>query len=355
VLEESKRQFRLMDDRSSVRLYGAIDLGTHNCRMLIAEADQAGRFRIIDAFSRPVRLGEGLSATGRLCGAAMDRALAALAVCARRLTSLGVARVRVIATEACRRAANGAAFLQRVLAETGLPVRVITAREEAVLTLHGCAALLRPDCDRALLFDIGGGSTEVTWVACDPAKPLSVLDTISLPCGVVDFAERFGSGCVAPETYRAMVGVIDRALAAFAADDNIYKSMGEERVHVIGTSGTMTTLAAVHLGLKRYDRVRVDGATIAYGEVRDLSARLAGLDSQDRAAVPCIGVERADLVVAGCAILEAICCRWKVRRLMAADRGIREGMLFGLMSEDGLNARAGRDETELTLNSLKGL
>lgn len=340
MLEDNTRQNRVRDDRFNSSFYGVIDLGTHNCRMLIAKADPAGRFRIVDAFSRPVRLGEGLSATGRLSNAAMDRAMDALTVCAERLYSLGVVRVRAIATEACRRAENGMDFLKRVRAEAGLRIQAITSEEEATLTLQGCATLFRPDCDRALLFDIGGGSTEVMWVACDPAKPLRLLDMISIPCGVVDFAERFGSGRVAPETYPLMVGEIDRALAGFAADRDIARGMGDQRVQVIGTSGTMTTLAAVHLGLECYDRLRVDGANIAYGDIRDLSGRLAGLDRQSRAVIPCIGVERADLVVAGCAILEAICSRWTVKWLTVADRGIREGMLLGLMSEDGLSPRA---------------
>ncbi|MDW8443258.1 MAG: hypothetical protein RML45_02265 [Acetobacteraceae bacterium] len=144
-------------------LYAALDLGTNNCRLMIAAP--AGRgFRVVDSFSRMVRLGEGLAASGRLCEAAMERTLEALAVCAEKVARHRVRRLRAIATEACRKAENGPRFLERVRAETGIGFEVIGPREEAELAVESCASLLAGPEPRALLFDIGGGSTELAWI-----------------------------------------------------------------------------------------------------------------------------------------------------------------------------------------------
>ncbi len=315
--------------------YAAIDLGTHNCRLLIAEPLPGERLRVIEAMSRPVRLGEGLAACGCLGEAPMARTLAALSVFAARLDALNVVRIDAIATEACRRAANVDAFLARAAAATGLAIRVIDPAEEAALTLKGCAGLLDPGCTRALLFDIGGGSTEVTWAAHDRGRGVRPLALVSLPIGVVELAERYGSDRVGAATYQAMTAEIAARLAerVAAVPDGAGAGM-----QMLGTSGTVTTLAALHLGLGTYDRNRVDGVEIDFAAIAALSARLVDLDRRARAAIACIGPDRADLVVAGCAFLEAICRRWPVGRLTVADRGIREGLLLNLMAEDAAAA-----------------
>ncbi len=325
--------------RSPAPAYAAVDLGTHNCRMLVARPDPAAGFRVIRSYAKPVRLGEGLGTSNSLTQAAMDRAVAALRACARRIERLGVVRVRSIATEACRRADNVDRFVQRIRRETGLVLEPVSATDEARLTLAGCSPLLDRHCQRVLLFDIGGGSTEIAWIEPHPDRPPQILALLSLPIGVVAFAERYGGDRISSRVYAEMVAGVRASLAPFEADCGIRRHLDAGGVQMIGTSGTVTTLAATLLRLKRYDRARVDGLDISFRDIARVSAQLAVSTWRERANNPCIGPDRADLVVAGCAILEAVCDTWPVGRLSVADRGIREGLLMSMMAED---AAAGR-------------
>jgi exopolyphosphatase/guanosine-5'-triphosphate,3'-diphosphate pyrophosphatase len=320
-------------------VYAAVDLGTHNCRLLIAEGAGELGFRVIGSFSRAVRLGEGLAANGRLARQAIDRSIEALGICASRMRTAGVRRARAIATEPCRRAENGPEFLRRVKAETGLSLESISSEEEARLTLAGCVPLLDPSHARALLIDIGGGSTEVTWIEQAPGRDPKVIGLLSLPHGVVSFAERYGGDRVGPETFEEMVGTVDAALGPFDKRHGIGDHVARGQVQLVGTSGTVTTLAAAHLGLRYYARSRVDGLDIAFEDLDAVSARFVESDWDTRARNRCIGPERADLVVGGCAILQAIRRRWPVGRLKVADRGIREGLLLALVAADGARGR----------------
>jgi exopolyphosphatase / guanosine-5'-triphosphate,3'-diphosphate pyrophosphatase len=320
--------------RSPGPAYAAVDLGTHNCRMLVARPDRDSGFRVIRSYAKPVRLGEGLGTSTSLTQAAMDRAVAALRACARRIERLGVVRVRSIATEACRRADNVDRFIQRIRRETGLIIEPVSAADEARLTLAGCTPLLDRHCRRVLLFDIGGGSTEIAWIEPHPDRAPHILALLSLPIGVVAFAERYGGDLISPGVYAEMVTAVRERLAPFEADCGIRRHLAAGGVQMIGTSGTVTTLAATLLRLKRYDRARVDGLEIAFGDLARVSAGLAVSSWRERAGNPCIGPDRADLVIAGCAILDAVCATWPVGRLSVADRGIREGLLMSMMAED---------------------
>jgi exopolyphosphatase/guanosine-5'-triphosphate,3'-diphosphate pyrophosphatase len=315
-------------------VFAALDLGTNNCRLLVARPTGGG-FRVIDAFSRIVRLGERMADTGRLADDAMRRAIDALGVCAAKLRRRGVTHFRGVATEACRRADNGADFVARVGRDTGLALEIIAPREEAELALASCAPLLDPGVGRALLFDIGGGSTEVTLVARERGG-WRIVDSTSLGRGVVAYAERFGGDAVSADAYEAMVGEVARLLAPFEARHALAAPSARGEVQMIGTSGTVTTLAGVEMNLPRYDRSCVDGAWLTREEARRASLALTAQDYAGRARHPCIGPERADLVVAGCAILEAICRLWPAPRLRVADRGLREGIILGLMARAGL-------------------
>ena len=330
--------------------YGALDLGTNNCRLLIAAPRDHG-FRVVDAFSRIVRLGEGIGANGRLGEAAMVRAIEALRVCGTKLTDRNVTRARLIATEACRAADNGEAFIARVLAETGLALEVVTQEAEAKLAVAGCASLVDPTASGVILFDIGGGSSELVWIDLAPSpdgRRRRMADRIrswmSLPVGVVNVSERHGGRHVTPELFATMVAEVTTMIADFPEGDALDRAVGEGKVHMLGTSGTVTTLAGIHLELPRYDRRRVDGTWLAGERVDQLVAELVAMDYDARVANPCIGRERADLVLAGCAILEAFRRRWPCERLRVADRGLREGLLVELMAEDGVwrTARHGR-------------
>ncbi len=314
--------------------YAAIDLGTNNCRLLVACPDggDTGALRVIDGYSRIVRLGEGLSVTGRLSDAAIGRAIEALKVCARKIETRGVLETRAIATEACRQADNDGDFFRHVRDETGIRLKTITPREEAELTLAGCVPLLATEHPWALMFDIGGGSTELMWLDNQSSPSPRAIDILSLPFGVVSLAEEYGRDALTTEAFEAIVGRIDADLAPFEDRHAIATEIAGGRVHVLGTSGTVTTMGAIYLDLTRYDRARVDGLSIRYESIDAICRKLATLDYEARHNHPCIGPSRADLMVMGCAILTAICRRWPAMHLTAADRGIREGLLLGMMT-----------------------
>jgi exopolyphosphatase/guanosine-5'-triphosphate,3'-diphosphate pyrophosphatase len=327
-------------------LYAALDLGTNNCRLLIAQPTRPGHFRVIDAFSRIVRLGEGLAATSRLSTDAMDRAVEALRICASKLSAKPIRRMRLIATEACRAAENGDEFLARVIAETGLQLEVIDRETEARLAVSGCSSLVGREARSIVLFDIGGGSSEIAVISIGDNRSSRLANHIthwtSLPVGVVTLSERYGGRDVSPELFEAMVSEVAGMLSKF--DCPPISASGrrgaDHDFHLIGTSGTVTTLAGVHLDLPRYDRRRVDGLWLSDDEVSAMQAKLLSWDFAGRAANPCIGPDRADLVLAGCAILEAIRRRWPSPRMRVADRGLREGLLTDMMADDGVWRRA---------------
>lgn len=308
----------------------ALDLGTNNCRLLVARPAVDGGFQVIDAFSRIVRLGEGVGASGQLTDAAIDRTLEALKVCGSKMRRRQVTRFRAVATEACRRARNGPDFLKRVERETGIALEVITSSEEAGLALAGCEPLFDPAVPGALVFDIGGGSTELAWSHGGRRRDEAAVT--SIPIGVVTLAETYGGDRYDDGVYERMIEDVAAWIRAYEREHAIADEVASGRVQIIGTSGTVTTLAGVHLNLPRYVRDRVDGVFLDVADTLAIGRRLAGQGFDDRAAHPCIGRERADLVVAGCAILEAICRQWPVARMRVADRGVREGILFGLIA-----------------------
>jgi exopolyphosphatase/guanosine-5'-triphosphate,3'-diphosphate pyrophosphatase len=328
--------------------YAALDLGTNNCRLLVARPSRRG-FKVIDAFSRIIRLGEGVSTSGRLSEPAIERTLDALQVCAAKIRRHQVARAGLIATEACRMAANGPDFLERARAETGLDIQIVDRETEAKLAVSGCASLIDFDCDFALVFDIGGGSSELIWLDLSRHRHLwrrslserleaqgCIAAWTSLPVGVVTLAERFGGRFVNRGMFEAMVAHVAQLLAPFEAEHGLHRRLCNGRAHLLGTSGTVTTLAGVHLRLPRYERNRVDGCWLDITEVRGVTESLLEATHEQRVAEPCIGRERADLVLAGCAILEAMLRMWPCERLRVADRGLREGILATLMAEDGV-------------------
>ena len=313
--------------------YGAIDLGTNNCRLLIARPTEGG-FTVIDAFSRIVRLGEGLSRTGSLSDDAMDRAVAALSICADKLRRRNVSLSRSVATEACRRAKNGEEFAERVREETGIALDIIEPAEEARLAVLGCHKLLEPGDGPALIFDIGGGSTELVVIDQEEGTP-KIRAWWSAPWGVVSLTESEGrqalEGDDRVKAYKRMRERVRRSFDQFEA----MLPKGRKGIRLLGTSGTVTTLASVHLALPTYDRRAVDGLHVPIDAMRAISTMIAEMDYEERSALPCIGPDRADLVVAGCAILEAILEIWPASKLGVADRGIREGILRSLMARDG--------------------
>ncbi|WP_316359773.1 Ppx/GppA family phosphatase [Devosia sp.] len=329
-------------------IYAALDLGTNNCRLLIARPHDHG-FRVLDGFTRIVRLGEGVSVTGRLSDAAMERTMEALRQCRNKLREHQPTRMRLIATEACRAAENGPAFLARVKEELGLELEIVDRRTEAELAVTGCADLIEGTAAGALMFDIGGGSSELAWLDFRGGRPksqgrmsASIRSWQSLPVGVVSIAERFGGVDVTRDVFEAMVGFVSEHLRQFRGREKLRQMIANHPVHLIGTSGTVTTLAGLHLGLERYERQKVDGLWMKRGEVDDTMKVLLAMPFDRRVAHPCIGRDRADLVLPGCAIFEAIRREWPTERVRVADRGLREGILISLMDADRAQSRTSR-------------
>lgn len=333
------------DDR--IPAYAALDLGTNNCRLLVAKPTRRG-FQVIDAFSRIIRLGEGVTATGVLSDAAMWRTKDALRVCASKMARHNVVGARLVATEACRAAENGPGFIDSIRRDLGLDIEILTREAEAQLAVSGCASLIDDGSDHALVFDIGGGSSELIWLDLSRrrgnwrrslANRLEATACISawtsLPVGVVTLAERFGGRNVTPDVFERMTLAVTELLEPFEDKHGFRDRIDEGRVHFLGTSGTVTTLAGIQLRLNRYDRNRVDGCWLDANDVRAVTYGLVEQSYEERVAQPCIGKDRADLVLAGCAILEAMMRLWPAQRLRVADRGLREGILATLMAADG--------------------
>lgn len=329
-------------------IYAALDLGTNNCRLLIARPHDHG-FRVLDGFTRIVRLGEGVSVTGRLGEAAMERTMEALRQCRNKLRDHQPARMRLIATEACRAAENGPAFLGRVKDELGIELEIVDRRTEAELAVTGCADLIDTAAHGALMFDIGGGSSELAWLDFRGGRPksqgrmsASIRSWQSLPVGVVSIAEKFGGVDVTRDVFEAMVSHVSEHLRQFRGREKLRQMISTHKVHLIGTSGTVTTLAGLHLGLERYERQKVDGLWMKRGEVDETMKVLLNMPFERRVGHPCIGKDRADLVLPGCAIFEAIRREWPTERVRVADRGLREGILISLMDADRTRNRASR-------------
>jgi len=358
--EKSRSNPRSNQRGKKNHVYAALDLGTNNCRLMIARPD-GDSFKVLDAFSRVVRLGEGVEENNALSPAAMDRAVAALKICADKMTKRRVTRARAIATEACRRAINGTEFVERVVRETGLTLDVIGAGDEARLAVAGCAPLFDTQRDCLLVFDIGGGSTEIVWIDLahtpkgrrrdillgvapknvDKAKIDEEIRVLaesarwtSLPVGVVTLAEKFKDISNERDRFDAMRAFTNELIAPFAADGAGATPDRLQRMQLLGTSGTITTLAGVHLNLPRYNRVKVDGLWIARSDLSGVIDQLIGMDRMERATIPCIGDDRAELVISGSSILSAIMDHWPTEQLRVADRGLREGLLYGLMNQD---------------------
>ena len=319
-------------------LYAAVDLGTNNCRLLVA-TPHGKTFRVVDSHSQIARLGEGLHETGRLSDASIERALDALKAIRRKLKSHGVGKVRCIATEACRKAENGAEFIQRVHEETGLTFKIIGAKEEARLASIGCHDLIGDDAPSVLVVDIGGGSTELSWLNAELARANGLHGLIqrapiqnwtSLPLGVVTLTEAYAHLPDA-DAYQAMLDHCGDVIETWQGTAAIRSAMKLRGAHLIGTSGTVTCLAGVHLKLDRYRRDRVDGTWMNRTAGEKVLGMLRAAGPEGRAALPTIGEERAGLMLAGCAILDALWRAYPAGRLRVGDRGLREGLLLSMM------------------------
>lgn len=336
-------------------LYAALDLGTNSCRMLIAQP-RGAQFHVVDSFSKSVQLGQGLEATGRLSRTAMIRTIGALRVCKQKLQRHAVTRMRLVATEACRRARNGAQFLDQVRRETGLSLDIIEPEEEARLAVISCAPLVSTRTDQLLVVDIGGGSTELVWIdltavprrdrpraimrlhagfrqEAGPFPVARVVDWISVPLGVATLRDQFGDVADDAARYALMSWFFEEALATFAPSAT---EQARDGFQIVGTSGTVTTVAASHLGLKRYDRSKVDGLTMSSDQIDAVVRDYLHMGPEGRRRDPRIGRDRQHLIMSGAAILQALMRLWPTDRLSVADRGLREGLLYSQMSADGV-------------------
>jgi exopolyphosphatase/guanosine-5'-triphosphate,3'-diphosphate pyrophosphatase len=319
-------------------LLAVLDLGTNNCRLLIAHPAAGDSFRVVDSFSRIVRLGEGVTATGLLSDAALDRTIAALKVCAQRIAKHGVVHVRAVATQAARLAANREVLVARARAEAGIELTVISAQQEADLAALGCAPLIGRKYRGALIFDIGGGSTEIIRLRRPGGNGQSskgggfeTLLSASLPFGVVTLSEEYGPAAQSRAGFEAMRAAMQPRFAALAGEGGT--PFDPKAEHLLGTSGTVTTLAAIALKLPRYNRTRVDASWYETPRMLAVVERVSHLSVPGLAKLGPVGPERADLMLAGSAIFAAICAVWPSTTLRVADRGLREGMLRQMRQE----------------------
>lgn len=329
------------------RIFAALDLGTNNCRLLVASVlssdagdDSVPTIKVFDSFSRVVRLGEGVSATGKLSEDAMNRTLAALKACQKKISKYHITDARFVATEACRRAANGQEFVERVRAEVGIDIDIISTEEEARLAFLGCSSLLTPVSPRAVVFDIGGGSTELMWVDVDKVRAGSyytnndhITDWLSIGFGVMNLADKFGGSGFADMAFDDMVSLLTDNVRPFDEANKISQTIGDSSVQLLSTSGTVTTLAAIHLDLPRYDRSRIDGIRLNISDIRATIRKLLEMRPSERFNHPCIGPDRADFILSGCAIFEAISRLWPEGQITIADRGVREGIILSLVNK----------------------
>lgn len=321
-------------------IFAALDLGTNNCRLLIASpqpvdknssAPRAGGIRVFDSFSRVVRLGEGVSSTGLLSQEAMDRTMIALKACQKKINRYNITDARFVATEACRRAENGMEFLKNVHAEIGMNIDVISTEDEATLAFTGCSSLLTNESKQAVVFDIGGGSTEFMWVDVENGK--TIKDWLSVGFGVMNLSDKFGGSNLAEIAFSDMVKTLVDRLKNFDSDNQIRQTIESSNVQLLSTSGTVTTLAAIHLDLPRYDRSQIDGITLSVDDVRATIKKLLNMRQSERFNHPCIGPDRADFILSGCAIFEAISTLWPTQNITIADRGVREGIILSLVEK----------------------
>lgn len=311
--------------------YAAIDLGTNSCRLVIATPTPSS-FRIVETFSKITRLGEGIINNNELSKAAVKRTIGALKVCSGVLAEYApIARSRYVATAACRRAINCKPFLELVKKETGLNLEIISPQEESRLAVVGCIPLLARNIKRALVFDIGGGSTEISLARTTNRGNTFIEGYVSLPYGVVTISEAFPSHEMTDLAYDTIIERTHKILSEFEEKHHIRESIANQEIQIIGTSGTVTVLGAVHLNLPRYNRSAVDGIAMSKQDVERTVSKIKRLGDEGRKKHPCIGASKADLTMAGCAIIEALTSFWPISEVTVADRGIREGILLDMM------------------------
>lgn len=323
-------------------VYGVVDLGTNNCRLLVAVPNPEG-FRVIDSFSRIVRLGEGLKEDKNISDVATERTVSALKICKDKMTRRGVTKMWCVATQACREAENGEHFVKTIQDQVKMELDIIDPREEARLAVVGCKALLDTNYNRGIVFDIGGGSTEVIWIEFDGRRNPKIIDWISIPLGVVNLSEEYGTkDALSDDHYTEMKERVKEHIVPFEEKHSITSSIAEGKVQLMGTSGTVTTLTSMHLNQAVYDRSEVDGAWMKSRDLVNICTDLSKMDYSERLALNNIGNDRAELVVAGCAIFDAMVDVWPIDDVRVADRGIREGMLHHLMDVQRRENRVNR-------------
>lgn len=344
---------------NSDELYAALDLGTNSCRMLIARPE-GDEFVVVDAFSKPVHLGRGLEEFGTLSRSAINRTIQALYICQKKIKFHGVVHSRLVATEACRRARNGKMFVRQVKARTGLQLEIIQPAEEALLAAVSCAPHVAHETEQLLVIDIGGGSTELAWIDLTDVTPhqraialrnlkvackktnrcapggVQMIDWISVPYGVATLNDQFSDVDSDAARFALMSCAFEDAVAEFGRTIDFSDVVARGAFQIVGTSGTVTTVAASFKGLKRYERDLIDGVSMSAAEVDGVTREYLRLGMSGRRKAACIGNDRCELIMSGAAILQAVLRVWPTDKLTVADRGLREGLLYSQMAEKRL-------------------
>ncbi len=310
----------------------AIDVGTTTIRCIVVEAVAGGDFRVLDDERAGVRLGEGLSATGELSDAAQGRAREALVRMRKIAEGLGVAAIEAVATSAVRRASNGAAFVAAMERDAGVPIRVISGEEEAELAALSARHHFEMASTRFALLDLGGGSVEVVTAVGEHIEEIR-----SLELGAVVLTERFLRRDPVPA--RDLARLRKHVRKRLARDLPVADFVPQK---CVGSGGTVTTLGAMTMALRNERYGSVHGYEVLRSEVVHLLAMLRRKSHKERRAVAGLGPERADIILAGLAVVDQLMEHLRVNVLTVNERGIREGLILRSLAKHGLLAPAAR-------------
>ncbi len=301
----------------------AVDIGTNSIRLVIAEVQPDGSYRVLDEDREMSRLGRGLYAAGRIAEAPFEQSLAALGRMKAIADGFGVTDLRAIATSAVREAANGAEFVREAWRRTRVRIEVVSGDEEARLAFRSVARHYELDGRLAAIVDIGGGSAEVILAAGGVVEQM-----FSLPLGAVRLTEQYAkSDPLRPKHWRALRRAIDTAI-----DEGIGKPAFVAEV-MIGSGGTFTNLA--EMAQAERDG-RVTGArdyTLSSADLKRLVDRLRETPLEGRRRIPGLNPQRADIIVAGAAVVSRLARRFDTQRVLVNDRGVRDGVLLGMIDD----------------------
>lgn len=313
--------------RDAKKYFAAIDLGSRNCRTIVGCQSKAGAFEYIETYSKSVSLADGVAASKKLSRKSMDRTIEALAFCSKVLSRYAGLTYLAVATDAMRRAENASVFIKRVKRELGLIISIITPQEEAYYAALGCIEVLSLETEIFVVFDIGGGSSEIALCRQKSDKDIELIDSLSIPYGVINLLE--SKDHLTFSGYSNLVQKISDLSRDFL---NQYATTLDfvNNFQCIGTSGTTTTVAALNMNLRFYDREKINDSILQFSEILKTVHYVQSLSEDERKLHPYISQSNEDLVLGGLTILEGIVRGLPASTITVTDRGVRDGVVYAL-------------------------